>query len=201
MFGILADLGVGHIIHGAVIKEIVDHGTDQHFEGCRRADAGSADYIGGYIGVETIHLISHFGSGFKNTHEKCIGAAVGAVLIQVFQIQCQILVVVFADDVYQVCSVGSGSCHCIHGDASGQDFSVIMVCVVAQDLCSSRCGKIIRRSFLEAAGKGLMQMRKAGLLCDYIFFAVDLCEYGFCFLCVKHDKTSLYFLTVTVFEL
>ena len=137
---ILADLCIVIISHFALIKEVIDDCTDQHFKGSRGTDTGCCNNICAYIRIKTCCLKSILLCTFHHTCNKCRCSFFVVCFAELSKIYYNLISVAFTGNTDNLCPIWVSCSYCIQINASCDYFTTVMVCMISNNLSSSwRC--------------------------------------------------------------
>ena len=116
---------------------MVDDRAHKHLKRRRRTDARCRDHIRRYVSVKSADFESKLLCALHHTGEKGLCAADLCNTVKLFDIHNDLLIIAFACDVDDAAVVWLCRADRIKVYAACDDLSAIMICVVADDLCSS----------------------------------------------------------------
>ena len=141
VLSVLSCFCIVDICHCSIIKEIINNRTYKHFERCRRAYSSCTDYVCCYISIKSCYFKSKFLNSFHHTCYQRYGSLSLRYAGKIIDVYDNFLVISFTGDTDNTAVVRVSCTDGIHINAACNHTAAIMICMVSDDLCSSRCCK------------------------------------------------------------
>ena len=128
--------------HFALIEKVINDRTDQHFKRSRRADTCCRNNIGADISIKSTCFKTILLRTFHHSCYKCCCAFFVITLAEFCKVNYDFIPVSFTCDTDHLCSIRISCPYRIQINASCNYFTTVMICMITNDLCSSRCCKV-----------------------------------------------------------
>ena len=174
VFSILSGFCVGYYADTSLIKQMIYDNTDKHLKGSRRTYTCTSDNIGCGIRIKPLYFVSALQQSCKNSFQKRLCTGCFFCGLQMIQINNQMLVISLTDQGNFTCSIGSGCCHTVQMYTSCQNFSMVVIGMIAADLCSSRRGEEIKFFIAKCFHKSLRNHLISCGICFGTMFSIHL---------------------------
>ena len=161
----------GHFI---IVKEVIQNRTDQHFKGRRRADARRADHIACGERVKAAYRKSSLLKTGKDSLDQRHRAGGLCIRLQLVQINDKILMERFADNMYLIGIIFARRADTVLVHTACKHLSMIVIGMVAADLCAPRRGKQFKFHIAEILCKSRRKLTVALHVLLYVVLSVQV---------------------------
>ena len=128
--------------HFTVIEEVINDRTDQHLKRCRRADTCCCDNVCAHICIKSCSFESILLCTFHHSCHKCCCTFFVVIFAELCKVNYDLISVTFACNMNYLGSIRISGTNRIKINTSCNYFTAIVICMVTDDLRSSRCCEI-----------------------------------------------------------